>query len=62
MKNKPPHSGFAEPIAIPANCNEKEALPPALRDLAELLAEIAMRRLQGPAPQDTGAQEPIGDH
>lgn len=40
-----PSSGFAESNAIPVNRSEQEALSPALRDLADLLAEIVARRL-----------------
>lgn len=32
--------------AIPSNRSAEEALPPAVRDLADLLAEIAVRRLR----------------
>ncbi len=46
MRNMPPNGRFAEPSAIPANRSETEALPPALRDLADLLADIVARRLQ----------------
>ena len=46
MRNTPPKGGFAEPSAIPANRIAEEVLPPALRDLADLLAEIVARRLQ----------------
>lgn len=47
MRNTHPNGGFAVPNAIPVNRTIKEArLPPELRDLAELLADIVAGRMQ----------------
>ena len=61
MRNTPPNGRFAEPSAIPANRSEKEVLPPALRDLADLLAEIVARRLQAGPVKLQNETETLGD-
>jgi hypothetical protein len=62
MKQSKKNSPQAVPDAIHHNRGAQEGrLPPAVRDLADLLAELAFQRLQSAAPQHTGAQEPHGD-
>jgi len=61
MKRQKQFFRNATPGAIPLNRANQGDLPPPVRDLAELLAEIAMKRLKGPAPQNTGKQESLGD-
>lgn len=46
MTDSAPTTNYAVRNAIPHNCTAHEALPPAVRDLADLLAEIAFRRLR----------------
>jgi hypothetical protein len=51
----------ATTVAIRSNRDSQAGLPPAFRDLAELLAEIAVRRLQGIGTTPHRRQEPLGD-
>ena len=46
MPSKPQPDSFAESCAIPCNRISLENLPPEVRDLAELLAEIVARRVK----------------
>lgn len=55
--NQPMSSAGNEKSAIPDNCSATPVLSPALRDLADLLADIAVRRLKTtdqPHPEGLG--------
>lgn len=53
MKNMP-HGGT--PDAIPVNC-PASAMPDAVRDLAELLAEIAAQQIRKPTQRKQGGKK-----
>jgi hypothetical protein len=61
MRNTPPNGRFSEPNAIHTNRSETEALSPALRDLADLLAEIVARRMQTGPVKLLHEMETLGD-
>lgn len=61
MINAHSKGGNVRSFAIPVNRSEKEVLSPALRDLADLLAEIVARRLQAGPVKLQNKTETLGD-